>query len=43
MATRHYVDRRGFKHPVVDNSAYLEYLNPQNRSNVTVSGYSLAW
>ncbi|MFF4025416.1 MULTISPECIES: tyrosine-type recombinase/integrase [Nocardia] len=34
MATRHYVDRRGFKHPVVDNSEYLEYLNPQNDGNV---------
>lgn len=39
MATRHYVDRRGFEHPVVDNSEYLEYLNPRNDGNVTISMY----
>jgi hypothetical protein len=36
MATRHYIDKRGFKHHAVDNSQWLEYLNPQSGTKVTL-------
>ena len=35
-ATHHYIDKRGFEHKAVDNSQWLEYLNPKSDGKVTI-------
>lgn len=37
MATRHYIDRQGYKRAAVDNTEALEGLYPENDGNLTVS------
>ncbi|WP_433680674.1 site-specific integrase [Nocardia sp. CA-119907] len=37
MATRHYIDRQGYKRAAVDNAEALESLYPENDGNLTVS------